>query len=408
MERPFYGWVIVTASFFVFATAYGMQFSYGLYLPYFESEFRLNKANAAAPFSFYIVIYSLLSPISGRMTDEYGTRRIVAFGGLLLAIGYMLLSQAKSMWQVYLVFGIISGIGMSATFIPVNATVVKWFVQKRGTAFAVAGAGSNLGLVLFPFFATSLIAYSGWRSSMLVTGFITAVVILMCSRFLLSDPESLGLSPDGTRSVKAKGMKAENLVAHLTKKEAVGTKSFWLILLVFLFTWSILFFPYAHLPSLAEDLGFSRAFGGGLIAAMGVGSLAGRVIIGIMSDKLGRRGSLLFSLFAQALACLLLIFASTSSVLTLSAALFGLGAGATATLFPGMVGDYFGRKHVGEISGLIFGVTSTVSALSPYVAGLLRDISGSYFSSFVIGVAFNLVAIVFLCLLRSPVLVGRR
>ena len=141
--RFFYGWVIVAASFTILTLAYGVQFSYGVFLPHIMRDLELDRVAATAPFSLYVLVYTVTAFISGRATDRFGPRAVVLTGAGMLGLGYVLLSTAKAEWHIFLFLSLITGIGMSAVFVPVNATVVRWFLRRRGSALAISGTGVN-------------------------------------------------------------------------------------------------------------------------------------------------------------------------------------------------------------------------------------------------------------------------
>ena len=114
--RFFYGWVIVAASFIILTVAYGVQFSYGVFLPHIMADLKIDRISATAPFSLYILLYTILGFVSGPATDRYGPRAVVLVGATLFGIGYFLLTTATAEWQLFLFLSLFAGIGMSAIF----------------------------------------------------------------------------------------------------------------------------------------------------------------------------------------------------------------------------------------------------------------------------------------------------
>mgnify|MGYP002153062329 FL=1 len=160
--RFFYGWVIVAASFFILTVAYGVQFSYGIFLPHIMADLDLTRVEATAPFSAYVLAYTVMGLVSGTATDRHGPRIVVLAGAGLLGLGYCLLSTANYQWQIYLFLSLIAGVGMSAVFVPVNATVVRWFSRRRGMALGISGTGVNAALLFGPLLSAAAIPLWGW------------------------------------------------------------------------------------------------------------------------------------------------------------------------------------------------------------------------------------------------------
>ena len=391
---PFnYGWVIVGAAFVVLTTSYGMIFSYGLFLPHIMAELEGSRSLATLPFSLCVVTYATLSLFTGKAVDLYGPRPVALVGAALLGIGFWGLSQATETWQVFLFFGAVTGAGMSAAYIPMTATVVRWFEARRGLALAIASQGLSASVVVGPLIAAALILDIGWRSAALAFAIGGAFIIAM-SGWMLRQQSGAGQA-DAPLQAAAEG---------LTLRQARPTLQFWIILTSYMLTWSVLFFPYAHLPGLASDLGFDAVSGAALLGAMGVGGAVGRFTIGTLSDWIGRKPALHLSLVLQTLACLVFPLTDAFMGLYLLAAIFGAGSGAGIALFPAIVGDIFGAKHVGAISGAIFAVSCGAGAFGPYAASLIREATGSYDIAFWIAAVFNVAAFGLVFALRGSAL----
>ena len=404
--RFFYGWLIVAAPFVILTLAYGLQFSYGVFLPHIMADLNLDRASASAPFSLYVVFYTFWSIVTGPATDRFGPRKVVIIGGLLLALGYFLLSSATEGWQLFLYFGAIAGAGMSAAYIPLNATVVRWFDQRRGLALAITGTGSNAAVLLLPMLSALLIPVLGWRDALLILGLGGSGVIICCALTLVRDPSAKNLAPDGqTVDQGVEGTPAGVQQASLTLAQARAEPALWIIMGVFFFTWVMTFFPYVHLPSLAADLGYDPARAASLVVALGIGGISGRAVIGWLSDRFSRIHSLHAGLLFQVLASVIYIVSDDLLGLYPATMLFAAGVSAAITLFPAIIADIFGAKHVGAIAGFAFALAGTGTAIGPYLAGLIKDTSGSYLAAFLIMASMNCAAIALLAMLpdrRQP------
>ena len=121
----FYGWVVTACAFVVLFVTYGVQYSFGVFLPAMLDELGWQRASLGGAFSLYTMVYSGCSWISGRLTDTVGPRWVVTAGGLLLGSVIIATSQMMAQWQLYLCYGLIAALGMSSAYIPCNTTVVK-------------------------------------------------------------------------------------------------------------------------------------------------------------------------------------------------------------------------------------------------------------------------------------------
>jgi len=400
----FYGWVVVAVSLVIFTVTYGLQFSFGVFLPHIMQDLELDRAAVSAPFSLYIFFYAFFSLVTGPATDRFGPRSVVLTGGILLALGYSLLSSVASGWQIFVYFSVIAGAGMSASYVPLNATVVRWFDRYRGLALAITGTGLNTAMVVGPMLAALFIPWLGWRTAMLLLGLGGGCVIVCCALALARDPASRNLRPDGRMADRQSSVSTDAPPAEVswTLAEARGGMAFWLILGVFFLTWTMVFFPNVHLPALAADLGHDPTHAAGLVAVMGLGGLAGRVAIGWSSDLIGRMAGLHLAFVVQIAACAIFASSGSLAVLYLAAGLYGAGVSAAITLFPAVIADAFGSSHVGAIAGFIFGIAGTAAAIGPYAGGFVRDMTGSYQTAFVIAAVLNVAAMGLLAMLRLP------
>ena len=192
-ERLFYGWIIVACAFAILCVAYGIQFTFGVFLPVISADTGWDRASLSMPYSLYVFVYSALGVVTGRLTDRWGPRVVLTVGGCLLGCGIMLMSRVHGLWQIYLLLGLIAASGMSAAYVPCNATVVRWFTQRRGLALSITSSGASFGNFLFPPLVAALISTYGWRNTYLILGLLGVVVVSLCASFIVRDPEKMNL-----------------------------------------------------------------------------------------------------------------------------------------------------------------------------------------------------------------------
>jgi MFS family permease len=413
----FRGWFVVTAAFGVLFVAYGLQFSFGVFVKAIEDDVGWSRSQLSTPYAIYVFLYSALSSFSGSFTDRRGPRTVILVGGLFLAAGYIGFGLSQELWQVYLTLGLIAGIGMSAAWVPCNATVVRWFTRRRGLAVGIASTGGSMGNLAVPPIATALIEAFGWRTALVSMGAAGAVLLAIGSRYMIRSPEEVGLHPDGDpepllaapieRAPGAPGTDAttDPVVAartDFTAAEARRTTTFWVLLCTFGLTWLVVFVPYVHLAPFAEDLGLSKQGAALVVSSIGLGGIAGRLSVGWASDRIGSRFGLACMLALQVVAFAGFAASNGPGLLYPSAVVFGASYGGATTLFPAITSDFFGRTYTGAIVGLVFAIAGSSAAVGPFVAGALYDATGSYRVAFVLSAACNLAAIGLVAVLRAP------
>ncbi|MEQ8496182.1 MAG: MFS transporter, partial [Gammaproteobacteria bacterium] len=236
-----------------------------------------------------------------------------------------------------------------------------------------------------------LMVACGWRIALAVIAVTSALAMLIAARFIIHDPETLGLAPDGDAAPLDTTL-APRVDAALA--DIRRSARFVLVIAIYFCSWLVVFMPFVHLPAHAHDLGHDAASAASLLAAIGLGGVAGRLSAGIVSDRIGRYPALVFVFALQAAAFAAFGEVTALAPLWLAALAFGFSYGGGVTLLPPLCGDLFGRTHMASIVGVIFAVAGAPAAFGPYAAGWLYDASGGYHLAFVGSSVLNLLALV--------------
>ena len=386
VERPFFGWRIVGAAFTVLFVVYGIQFSFGTFVGAVVADTGWSETRLQLIFAIYIGLYSALSALSGWLTDRWGPRPIVATGSILLTGGYLLWATSDSLIIVALGMGIVAPLGMSCSWVPCNATVVRWFVVRRGLATAIATSGGSLANILVPPIAALLVDAYGWRVAIVGMSIFGGVCMLLSSLALERDPESIGQVPDG--SPMSSRHTTEDGLTGVSPAEAWRSVTYWQIFGMYALTFVAVFIPFVHLVQFAQSLGASLQTASTVISAIGIGGLVGRLVMGPISDRIGRKTSVILALGIETAAFMGMAISSGLWLLYPSAAAFGFAYGGGVVVFPPLVADLFGRAHAGAIVGRIFATAGSMAAIGPYVAQLIHNALGDYRWAFLLsGVA---------------------
>ena len=301
------------------------------------------------------------------------------------------MSVVESPWQYYLIFG--GMIGLARYFIQVAHNVIpKWFIINRGPAMAWASAGSGIGPLIFPYPIQLLISTVGWRDAWLYLGVLALVLLLLGSLFIRTSPEDVGLKPDGHKLPEKIHPPLTN---HLdisdeysyTRYEALRTQLFWLVLLsVTLGTLGMNGFNPVVVPFL-HDSGFSPD-----IAALSVTAYASIAILmrfgwGIMTKRVTSRAAFMLQCSIAGIAVLLLYFVWNAPTLILAMMLVGFAFGGFWVLQGVMIANYFGRRHIAGVRGLIQPFQTAAGSGGPLIFGIIFDFSGTYAWVFITAIA---------------------
>lgn len=392
--RVFYGWVIVGTAFCISGLAYPSWHLFSIFYVAMLQEFGWSRADTAAAFTIFTIVYAIGAAITGRLVVRFGPRRVIQTGALVLVAGVAATSLVQERWHLYVLYGGVTALGLSATgSIPNVSTVQGWFIRYRGLALGFASAGIGVGMMLFAPLLQMIISTAGWRVAYLT---LAAVTLLAVPLALLhrQSPAELGLYPDGDAgppvAAAATPARASTAGSDWTVGAAIRTARYWLLFAGFVLSMFSLQLLLVHQVAALTDAGYERIIAASVVGLVGLLGSAAKVVWGLLSDRLGREWTMtlggLALMGAQALVALLPPGAPLA-VLYLYVALAGLGYGVFAPLMPSMAADLFHGRHFAAIYGTLYLAHAVGSGGGPWVAGLLFDLTGSYVLPLTLGVA---------------------
>jgi OFA family oxalate/formate antiporter-like MFS transporter len=372
-----YGYVIIAACFLIMTLAYGAQTTFGVFFKPMSGEFGWSRAATSGPFALYMIVSGLLSIVSGRFSDRFGAWKIVAAGAIISGVGYILMYDIHSLWQLYVYYGILVAAGSSAMYVPMVAMIARWFTKRRGLMSGIGISGIGFGIGIMPPIASALLQALGWRIPLLIIGGGVIVLIFLLSLLLRADAKPY-LASTHSNSEKA-GQVALN--AGLNFGQATRTPQFWLIFVAWVFYGFFFQIAVVHIVPYSTDLGMTAVKGAGILSIIGIIGTAGRISLGFVGDKLGNRRTVFISFALMGLAFGGLAFIPNTGMLYVFAVVFGFLFGIGVLIVP-MVTEYFGFKQLGIISGAFVFANSFGGAIGPPVAGGIFDATGSYHVAF--------------------------
>ena len=386
-QKMFYGWRIVIASTLVITVTYGVIYSFGIFIPFYQTAFHADSAVVSGAYSVCLLVYMGFTMVAGWAVDRFSPRTTTLAGGLLMLAGFLLSSRATAIWQLYAGYTII-GLGMSPNYNPLIATVSRWFNRKRGMALGILSTGVGAGPLLFSPFISYLATRVGWQSTLVIIGSIAGVTIIGSAFVLKGRPSDMNLLPygetapgDAPADSKTKSAAAEGF----TLKESLRTRTLWLLAfssLMFGFGLQVLM---SHLVPYAEWRNLNPITASVVLSTVSGVSIIGRMVMGTASDRFGKAKGLAICLIGQGVMTLALAFAFNSWMLFVFAGVLGFFYGGYPPQLPALVSENMGLAHL----GVILGVTSTAwgigSAISPFVTGYIVDTTGNYPLAFITG-----------------------
>jgi MFS family permease len=371
------GWMVVASAFVIMFVTLGTAYSFTAFFAPLQKAFSASRGDISLAFSINVPLFYLIGAVSGQLADRFGARATCLIGIAAAGFGVVFAATANALWQIYVGFGLCLGTGIGFAFVPSVGAVQRWFVTGRGFASGIAVSGIGFGTLLMPIIAAPLIAWVGWRGAWLIFGLLILVAGGAASLFLSNSPEKYGALPDG--GVIGLGAQANSWPAvGVSLREAVTSRPFMLFYLALLVTWGGVSIQFVHLVPYAEDHGLSHTTAVTIFGFIGIGSIAGRFMLGGLADRIGRRSLLAIAFAGMALMQAWLLLASSAWQISIFAIVFGSCYGGIVALFPALAADYFGNSKVSGIIGVLYTAAAFGSFLGPKLAGDVFDKFGSY------------------------------
>ncbi len=380
--RVFYGWVMVVVAFAVILIGAGTRAAPGALLLPIQSDTGWTVGQITIAGAAGLLLLGLGGPVSGLLIDRFGVRRTTVSALGLTAIGMAASALATEIWQLVVLFGIVSGFGaglVSSSLGPIVAT--RWFVKRRGLVIGVFGAAASAGQLLFIPFLSGLGTDQGWRLAAVVLGGLVALAIIPALVLLRERPEAvgeraLGLPPDAPTV-------AQRSDPGILRR-AVRRPEFWLLAGTFFVCGATSNGVVGqHFIAHAVDHGFTAGTAAGALALMGVFNFTGTIVSGFLTDRFDPRKLLLTYYVFRGISLLFLPALHSSTDILIFSVLFGLDYIATVPPTVALVADVFGRNNVGIVYGWVYAAHMLGAAILAQVAAVIRDGSGTYTLAYV-------------------------
>jgi MFS family permease len=317
-----------------------------------------------------------------------------------------LTSQINALWQLYITYGVIFGIGAGAGFITTMATTARWFIKRRGLALGIVASGAGLGTMLLAPIAERLITAFGWSMAYLVLAIATWVIMIPCALMLRRDPVEKGLRPYGYDEVRTSAREMKQLKTNASEtginlRAAARYKPLWILFIIFFLFNFCLQMVMVHLVNYATDIGIASLYAATFISIIGVGSFVGRIFMGGASDRIGANSALVICCAIMTTTLIFLIFARESWMFYLFAIVFGFAYGGEVPQMPVLVEQFFGMRAVAALVGVTVLGATIGGAFGAWAGGQIFDVTQSYQPAFTIAAVISLTAMVLTLMLRK-------
>ncbi|KAJ6654943.1 hypothetical protein lerEdw1_006414, partial [Lerista edwardsae] len=372
-----WGWLVVLAGFLANSLTYGVLRCLGILFEDLMGAFDASAAQVSWVTAIALATKQLASPLGTAASMRLGARPVVMVGGLFSSLGILWASFSTDLLQLYLALGFLTGLGWALAFAPVMGTLSRYFSSRRSLAVGLALSGNGLSSFALSPLLRLLAEALAWRGALLLVSALSLHLVL-CGALLR--PLALRGDRPPRSSVCDLGLFAQRGFGVFALGVALLAAGY--------------FTPYVHLEPYGREMGLDPHEAAILVSAAALSDALARLLAGCLADRRCLPPAHLLVLFNSLTGCSLLLLplpASYSGTLLL-ALLYGLSAGGFATVAFGVLPELVGVAHVVNATGLCLMVMSVGGLLGPPLSGFLRDLTGNFTASFLVGGAFVLCA----------------
>jgi MFS transporter, OFA family, oxalate/formate antiporter len=374
------GWIVTFAGLGI-NLALGILYTWSMFKGVIEKDFGWDAKQLNDPYALCCLVFALAMILAGRCQDKIGPRWTATIGGLLVGAGLVLISTTNSYPLWLLGFGVLVGLGLGFGYSSATPPALKWFpASKTGLIAGLVVAGFGLAPVYLAPTSDYLLGHYGVQKSMFIYGVAFTIIVCGLAQFLINPPA--GYVPASTGSAKGNG--AKTAAVNFAPSEILKTPTFWLLWLLYFIGAGSGLMVISSISGMAKKTMGTDAFIA--VAVMAIGNAGGRVVAGILSDKIGRKTTLMLVLAIQSVLMFVAIPVTGSTdgakyIIVLLATFIGFNYGANLSLFPSFAKELWGLKNFGMNYGILFSAWGAGSLLS-IVAQWMKASSGNFNSSF--------------------------
>ncbi len=396
--RVHYSWVVFSVSFFTLMAAAGIRSTPGVLIVPLEHEFGWTRALVSLSVSINLLLFGLIGPFAAAFMARFGVRRVVLVALALIALGVSLTTRMHSLWQLYLLWGVVVGTGAGCMATVLAAVVAnRWFVARRGLVVGIlTAAGATGQLIFLPVLATETVSH-GWRWASITVAAAALVAIPVVAILMRDSPRQVGLRAYGSTAAEEPPPVTGNPFAAALAGLALGVRSgsFWLLAGSFFICGATTNgLIGTHLIPASMEHGIPEVTAAGMLAVIGVFDVIGTTVSGVLTDRYDSRWLLFWYYGLRGLALLLLPFALSSTLLVLLVFIVFYGLDWVATVPPtvALATRIFGSGAGPVVFGWIFAAHQLGAAFAAFSAGAMRTWLGDYQVTFISAGLLCLVA----------------
>lgn len=394
-RRVFYGWAIVYVSFLISIAQvpmYGPVFS--VFVKPIEEELGWSRSTITMAFVAGSAGGSLMAAVIGSALDRYGSRGVMAWTGLIVAMGLLGVAAMSEPWHFWVAYGAARAAAVAGVSLGTTVAVANWFVRMRGRAMAIRAAGQRGGQAIVPLLILPVLLLAGWRESFVVFAVASVLLITIPSLvWIRRRPEDFGLEPDGAVMPNSNAAQASANEHSWTLGQVRSSRTLWMLIIGMSTGIAAHIAINVHAVANFQDKGMSDGLAVTIVSVFtGVAALS-MAGWGLLLERIHVRFVTMISLSLFVISLAVVLVAETYLLALVFAVLFGLGTGGWTVSQMIMIPNYFGRLHAGSIKGFIAPIEGLVGISGPLIAAYIFDTTKSYDYAFVGAIAAFVIGI---------------
>ena len=387
------GWIVTFAGLGI-NLALGVLYAWSVIAKSLTADWGWSAGQASLPYAVACGVFAVSMVVAGRAQDRFGPRVVATLGGAFTGLGMIAASfgSADSALPIVLGFGVMAGVGIGFGYAAATPAAVKWFpAARKGLITGLVVSGFGLASVYIAPLTQWLLGAYGIAQTfrILGVGFLATTVVL--AQFLSNPPAGYVPAPVRVREHHT-GAQALHASHDYDWREMVRTPQFALLWLMYAFAAFAGLMIIGHMAKIAAVQMPGLTLGFVLVAVLAIGNASGRVVAGIVSDRIGGTRTMLVVFVLQAALMGLLAISGTPVMLVPVAALVGFAYGANLALFPSTTQGFFGTKNYGVNYGLVFTAWGAGGVFGSMTAGSIVDSTGSYAIAYAVAAGLCLAA----------------
>lgn len=397
------GWLVTFAGTAALL-ALGVLYSWSVVRANIPAEWGWAESQKSMPYSVAVVVFSIMTLVGARLLPRLGPRLVVSIGGVLCGLGMILSSLSISPWVYTLAFGILLGSGIGFVYASASPAALRWFPpSKAGLISGIVVAGFGMGSVWVAPLSRAMIASFGLQSTMLYLGIGMMVTVVGFAQFLQYPPDNFVKTVASLKEAVA----ISNRVDY-EPRQIFKTWQFYFLWITFALGSGAGLMVIGNLASIvAEQIGLI-AVSAVAVSVLAIGNGAGRILYGMLSDKIGRKAVLFIAFVFQAGLIMVLRLLVPSHPLTnipvllLLVALIGANYGANLAVFPVITKDFYGPKNFAINYGIVYTAWGLGGFMISQLAGSFKDSFGTFDIAYLMAAGILVVAAVMMAAIKSP------